>query len=163
MNQALQEADTIFMREALVEAKVAFEEREVPIGAIITKNNHIIARGHNRRRALKDITSHAEMMCLRDLSTHIDTFQLGDYTIYSTLEPCAMCSGAIIHYGIGRVVYGAKDLKLGASGSSWNFLEQAGISVTSGILDEECRDILYSFFERELGKPSKIWEDIELE
>ncbi len=151
------------MKEALVEAELAFSEGEVPIGAVALKNGEIVARGYNRRRALNDITAHAEMMCLRDLSPKLNRLNLNDITIFSTLEPCAMCAGAMIHYGMKRVVYGARDLKLGADGSSFNFLSESGIEIISGILDEECRQILYKFFESELGRPSKIWEDIELE
>lgn len=155
-------SDISFMREALLEARAALDEGEVPIGAVAVSNGKIIARGHNRRRALSDITAHAEMICLRNLSPSLNGLNLSGITIYSTLEPCAMCAGAMIHYGAERVVFGASDLKLGASGSACNFLEQAGIPVTPSILHVECTDILLAFFERELGHPSKTWEDIKL-
>jgi len=155
--------DIEFMLEALKEARMALDEGEVPIGAVAVRDGKVIARGHNRRRALNDITAHAEMQCLREFDPNSNGLYLEGVTIYSTLEPCSMCSGAMIHYGCSRVVYGAKDLKLGASGSRYNFLEDAGIDVSSGVLDEECREILYGFFKTEIGMPSKAWEDIELE
>lgn len=155
--------DDEFMVEALDEAGKAFADGEVPIGAVAVKNGRVVAKGHNRRRALSDITAHAEMMCLRDLSKSLNGLSLKNITIYSTLEPCAMCAGAMIHYGVERVVWGAKDLKLGASGSAYDFFNGSGIDVQSGVSDLECREILYRFFEKELGKKSKCWEDIELE
>jgi len=151
------------MLEALREAEIGYEEGEVPIGAVAVRDGKIVAMGHNRRRALSDITAHAEMMCLRNLSHELDGFDLGEITIYSTLEPCAMCAGAMIHYGIGRVVYGARDLRLGADGSEYNFLDDAKIEVTGGVLDRECREILYKFFEKETGTASRTWQDIALE
>lgn len=151
------------MREALEEARRAEAEGEVPIGAVAVRNGRVVARGHNRRRALKDITAHAEMMALRDLSTNLSSFDLHDITIYSTLEPCAMCSGAMLHYGVGRVVYGAKDLKLGAVDSVYDVARGNGLSVTAGVLSGECSEILLKFFQRELGYLAKEWEDIALE
>ena len=159
----MQSDDEKFMKEALGEAAAGFMSGEVPIGAVAVYDGEIVARAHNERRALKDITAHAEMMCLRELSPGLDKLNLAGYTIYTTLEPCAMCAGAMIHYRISRVVYGTKDLKLGASGSAFNFLENAGIEVTGGVLDEDCREILYRFFKQEIGYTSKKWEDIELE
>ncbi len=155
--------DEEFMQDALDEAQKALDEGEVPIGAVAVKEGKVVARGHNQRRALNDITAHAEMQCLRELDPDNNGLYLEGVTIYSTLEPCAMCSGAMIHYGCSRVVYGASDLKLGASGSRYSFLEDACIPVIKGVLDDKCRRILYGFFEAELGKPSKVWEDIELE
>jgi len=155
--------DIEFMREALAEAKTGYSEGEVPIGAVAVRNGRILARGHNQRRLLNDLTAHAEMMCLRKIGPFLDDLDLSDITIYSTLEPCSMCAGAMVHYRIGRVVFGAKDLRLGASGSKLDLLCTNGIEVVSGVLDNECREVLYRFFEHELGKPSKSWEDIELE
>jgi tRNA(adenine34) deaminase len=159
----MENIDEKFMREALGEAAIGFMSGEVPIGAVAVYEGDIVARGHNRRRALKDITAHAEMMCLRDLSPSLEKLDLSGYTIYSTLEPCSMCAGAMIHYHVSRVVFGAKDLKLGAAGSAYDFLRDAGIEVVGGVLDEDCREILYKFFKKELGRESKKWEDIELE
>jgi len=150
------------MAEAVSEARLGLAEGEVPIGSVAVRDGRIIARGHNRRNALADITAHAEMMCLRDLSTRIDTFELGDVTIYSTLEPCAMCLGAMIHYRVGRVVYGERDVLLGACGSAMDFASQVPIAVTSGVLRDACRQPLLEFFAHQLGHPATRWEDIEL-
>ncbi len=151
------------MKEALEQAREALTEGEVPIGAVAVRDGRIISRGRNRRRALNDITAHAEMMCLRNLDGAIGGLSLAGVTVYSTLEPCAMCAGALVHYGASRVVYGAKDVKLGAAGSAFDILGQGGIEAIGGILETECRRILEAFFEEELGQPSKAWEDIELE
>ena len=152
-----------YMAEAIKEAETGLAEGEVPIGAVAVKDGKIIARGHNRRNQLKDITRHAEIECLNDLSKNLPNgFDLSGITLYSTLEPCAMCSGAMIHYGINHVVYGEKDVINGASGSKFDFLQQAGITVEDGVLRDGCRNILLRFFEQQLGKKTFIWEDIEL-
>jgi tRNA(adenine34) deaminase len=152
-----------FMREALKEAETGLLEGEVPIGAVAVRDGQIVARGHNRRNQLRDITRHAEMECLNDLSKNLSNgFDLSDIVIYSTLEPCAMCSGAMIHYGVKNVVYGEKDLINGAAGSRYDFLKQVKVNVIDSVLRDECRDILLKFFEKQLGKKTVIWEDIEL-
>jgi tRNA(adenine34) deaminase len=160
--------DEKFMAEAIVEAQKGMAEGEVPIGAVAVKGGVVIARGHNKRNALSDITAHAEVVCLRDLSAHYQdhhgnlSFDLSAVTIYSTLEPCAMCLGAMIHYHIGRVVYGERDLLLGACGSRFEFHGQANLEVTGGVLRRESRQPLLDFFEKELGHKSNKWMDIEL-
>jgi tRNA(adenine34) deaminase len=152
-----------FMHEAIKEAEAGLAEGEVPIGAVAVKDGHIIARGHNRRNQMTDITRHAEMECIHDLSKSLDgNFDLSDIIIYSTLEPCAMCSGAMIHYGVKNVIYGEVDLVNGAAGSKYDFLKQAKINITAGVLRQECRDILLKYFEQQLGHKSVIWKDIEL-
>lgn len=152
-----------YMLAALEEAKIGLAEGEVPIGAVAVRDGKIIARGHNRRIQMTDITRHAEMECLHDLSKNLaNGFNLSDIIIYSTLEPCAMCSGAMIHYGVKTVIYGEKDLINGAAGSHYDFLIQVKTNIVSGILRAKCREILLQFFERQLGKKSVIWEDIEL-
>ena len=154
--------DASFMAEAVEEAVSRLTDGEVPIGAVAVRDGRVVARGHNRRNALRDITAHAEMMCLRDLSKGIDSFELGDVTIYSTLEPCAMCLGAMIHYRVGRVVFGERDLLLGACGSAMDLARGRGIEVVAGVERQPCRGVLLAFFERELGHPATRWEDIEL-
>jgi tRNA(adenine34) deaminase len=154
--------DEKFMAEAVAEARQGFEEGEVPIGAVAVQHDRIIARGHNRRNALSDITAHAEMVCLRNLSDQGLGFDLSDVTIYSTLEPCAMCTGAMIHYKIGRVVFGEIDIIAGACGTKYSFHTQAGLSVFGGVLRKESRQPLLDFFKKELGYLSNCWMDIEL-
>jgi tRNA(adenine34) deaminase len=157
------EADDEFMGQALAEARAALAEGEVPIGAVAVRDGRVIARGHNRRVALRDITAHAEMVCLRDLSARLGLeFDLSDVTLYSTLEPCAMCSGAMIHHRVGRCVWGERDLLLGAAGSAMDILVPGGVDSRGGVLREECRAPLLEFFERQLGRPSTEWEDIRL-
>jgi len=156
------ELDDFFMREALKKAEEAEREGEVPIGAVAVKDGEIVARGHNRRRGLSDITAHAEIMALRELSPGLDSMDLSGITIYSTLEPCAMCAGAMLHYGVARIVYGARDLKLGAVDSRFCVLKGSEVEVTGGVLRDECTAILLKFFEKELGRPSREWEDIAI-
>jgi tRNA(adenine34) deaminase len=154
--------DEKFMAEAVAEALKGFAEGEVPIGAVAVKGGKIVARGHNKRNALSDVTAHAEMICLRNLSSKGLEFNLSDVTIYSTLEPCAMCAGAMIHYKIGRVVFGEIDIIAGACGTKYNFHQQAGLDVTGGVMRVESRQPLLDFFEKQLGRKSNCWMDIEL-
>ena len=155
-----EQTDAAYMKAALREAEKALKEGEVPIGAVAVSRGTIIARGHNRRRALDDITAHAEMMCLRELSPNSNGLDLSEVTVYSTLEPCAMCAGAMIHYGANRVVFGATDKKLGAAGGHDKYLAESNVEVKGGVLKDECRQILLDFFEKELGVKSNSWEDI---
>jgi tRNA(adenine34) deaminase len=156
------------MAEAIAEAKKGQADGEVPIGAVAVRDGQIIARGHNRRIAQSDITAHAEIQCLRDLSRRaLDEggnlkFDLSDVTIYSTLEPCAMCLGAMIHYRIERIVFGERDILLGACGSHFDFARAAGIEVCGGVLRRESRQPLLDYFAEQLGRPSFLWRDIKL-
>jgi tRNA(adenine34) deaminase len=155
--------DEAFMREALAEARAGLAEGEVPIGAVAVRGGQVVARGHNHRNALRDITAHAEMVCLRDLGSRPGlTFDLSDLTVYSTLEPCAMCSGAMIHYRVGRCVWGERDLLLGAAGSALHFLNRSAVRSEGGVLRAECRAPLLEFFAAQFGRPSCEWEDIRL-
>jgi len=154
--------DSKFMAEAIAEAKKGFADGEVPIGAVAVRAGKIVARGHNRRNMLKDITAHAEIMCLRDLSKGINNLDLSDVTIYSTLEPCAMCLGAMIHYNVKRIVFGEHDLLGGACGSRFEFDKTANVDVDDGVLKQECRDVLLDYFENQLGRKSYRWKDIDL-
>ena len=150
------------MAAALAAARQGMSAGEVPIGAVAVRDNLIVARGHNRRNSLLDITAHAEMSCLRDLSSRQFDFDLSDITVYSTLEPCAMCLGAMIHYKIGRIVFGEYDLIAGACGSKYEFHKIAGVNVVSGIYRAPCRQILLDYFKSQLGHESVRWNDIEL-
>jgi tRNA(adenine34) deaminase len=154
--------DEKFMSEAVAEALKGLAEGEVPIGAVAVKDGQIIARGHNRRNALSDITAHAEMMCLRNLSSQGLDFDLSGITIYSTLEPCAMCTGTMIHYKISRVVFGEIDIIAGACGTKYDFHKQAGLVAVGGVYRRESRQPLLDYFEKELGHKSNRWMDIEL-
>ena len=154
--------DEKFMAEAVAEALKGFSEGEVPIGAVAVKDGQVVARGHNRRNALSDITAHAEMVCLRNLSAKGLDFDLSGVTIYSTLEPCAMCTGTMIHYKIKRVVFGEIDIIAGACGTKYDFNKQAGLIAVGGILRQESRQPLLDYFEKELGHKSNRWMDIEL-
>ncbi|MHC4916489.1 MAG: nucleoside deaminase [Planctomycetota bacterium] len=157
------DADRDFMLEAVAEARRGLAEGEVPIGAVAVRGGAVVARGRNRRIALGDITAHAEMVCLRDLSSRAGLeFDLADVTVYSTLEPCAMCAGAMVHYRVGRCVWGERDLLLGAAGSTLDVLGSGGVQSTGGVLRAECRAPLLEFFEEQIGRPSFQWEDIRL-
>jgi tRNA(adenine34) deaminase len=142
--------DIYFMIIALEEAKKAFEKAEAPIGAIVVKDNEIISRGHNLRESLQDPTAHAELLAIRDAAAKLGRWRLTDCTVYVTLEPCAMCAGAMVLARIKRLVYGASDPKAGAVGSLMNvlLLEKLNhqVDVESGILEKECGGILSDFF-----------------
>lgn len=133
------------MREALREAKNAFNEDEVPIGCIIVWNDRIIARAYNRTEQLKDFTAHAEMQAFTSASDYLSSKYLNECTLYVTLEPCAMCSGASFWTQLGKIVYGAHDQKRGISAVSDRILHPK-TQVIGGILEAECASILGDFF-----------------
>ncbi len=144
------EKDEKFMKVALKEAYKSFALDEVPVGVVIVKDDKIIARGHNLRETKQDPTGHAEIIAIKKASKKLKSWRLIDCTLYVTLEPCSMCAGAIMWSRIKRVVYGAKDIKGGAIGSSFNLFEQKGINhkpeVTSGVLENEASTLLKDFF-----------------
>ena len=144
--------DDYFMSEALKEARKAFELDEVPIGAVIVHNNEIIARGYNRRNTDKNPLMHAEIIAINEAAKVIGDWRIEDCTIYVTVEPCPMCSGAIVQARIPNVVYGAPNPKAGCGGSVINLLQMEKLnhrcSVKSGILEDECRAIMKEFFSR---------------
>ena len=150
------EKEIKYMREAIKEAKKAELIDEVPIGCVIVKNDKIIARGHNVRESKKTPLGHAEIIAIEKACKKLGGWRLEDCDIYITLEPCIMCSGAIIQSRIRHIYYGADDLKGGALGSSINVLEASGINhhplVTSGILKEECSEIITKYFKRKRNK-----------
>ena len=142
-------SDEKYMSIALDEAKKAYDEGEVPVGAIIVKNGEIISVAHNNREATNDATGHAETLAIRKACEIIGSWRLEDCELYVTLEPCPMCMGAIINSRIKRVVYGAKDAKAGACGSVLNLTSYPlnhKPAVVSGIMCDECADILSDFF-----------------
>ena len=139
-----------YMKEALKEAKKAELIDEVPIGCVIVKDDKIIARGHNQRETNRNPTGHAEIIAINKASKKLKSWRLEGCDIYVTLEPCIMCSGAIIQSRISKVYYGASDPKGGALGSSINVLEANNINhhpeVISGVLKEECSKIITNYF-----------------
>ena len=145
-----------FMKEAIKEAKKAELIDEVPIGCVIVKDDKIVARGHNVRETKKTPLGHAEIVAIDKASKKLNKWRLDDCDIYITVEPCIMCSGAIIQSRIRHIYYGARDLKGGAIESSINVLEAKNINhhpeVTSGILEEECSNIISQYFKRKRVK-----------
>lgn len=143
--------DEYFMREALAEAEKAHQAGEVPVGAVVVdKEGRIIGRGHNLVVAGHDPSGHAEIIALRNASQNIKNYRLDNCAIYVTLEPCSMCSGAIIGARLTRLVYGAKDQKAGAVESVFKLFDERRVNhhtdVTAGVLEEDCLRILQSFF-----------------
>jgi len=145
----MNESDIFYMKEALKEAKKAGDEKEVPIGAVIVKDDEIISRGHNLRETLQKSTAHAEIVAIESACEALNTWRLEDCTMYVTVEPCPMCAGAMIQSRIKRVVYGASDNKTGAHVSNINvfsgtFTHQ--VEVVPHIMREESRTLLKNFF-----------------
>ncbi len=139
--------DQYFMQQALRQAKLAFDAGEIPVGALVVWDNKIISRGHNQVERLNDSTAHAEIIAMTSAFNELGTKYLPEATLYITLEPCLMCSGAIYWSKLGRIVYGAEDLKNGykkTTGSNWPFHPKA--QLTSGILAEECAQLMRDFF-----------------
>lgn len=149
-------SDQEAMELALSEARQAAESGEVPIGAVAVYNGAVIARGQNRVLREKDPTAHAEIVAVRDAAAGVGNYRLNGVTLYVTLEPCAMCAGAMIHARIDRLVYGAADPKAGAAGSVLSVLNHPQLNhqmqVEQGVLAEEAGELLRSFF-RERRNP----------
>ena len=139
-----------FMKEALKEAKKAYEKLEVPVGAVIVKNGKIIARAHNQKETKFDTTKHAEILAIQKASKKLKSWRLLDCDMYVTLEPCSMCAGAIINSRIRKVYIGSNDEKTGAVGSVLNLFTDYkfnhNVQFEKGILDNECKKILQDFF-----------------
>ncbi len=142
--------DTAYMQLALELASEAAKNGEVPVGAIIVKDGVVVGRGSNAPISMHDPTAHAEIIALREASAHLGNYRLVDCTLYVTLEPCAMCSGAILHARISRLVYGASDPKTGACGSVINVMAEPKLNhhtkIVSGIMTGECGELLSNFF-----------------
>jgi len=139
--------DTYFMKQAIAQAKKAYEKDEVPVGAVIVCNNQIIARAHNYTETLNDVTAHAEMQAFTAAADYLGGKYLNECTLYVTLEPCIMCGGAAYWTQLKKVVYGAKDHKRGISSLSQNVLHPR-TEVKGDFLQEECAKLLSSFFKR---------------
>jgi tRNA(adenine34) deaminase len=138
-------SDEYFMKEALKEAKLAYEKDEVPVGAVIVHNNKIIARGHNLTETLNDVTAHAEMQAFTAASNFIGGKYLSECILYVTLEPCLMCAGASFWTQIGKIVYGADDPKRGYSLLKKKILHPS-TKVKQGTLSDDCAQIIKDFF-----------------
>lgn len=142
--------DAIFMQQAISQARNAWALGEVPVGALVVKDGQIIATGFNQPIGTHDPTAHAEIMALRAAATILGNYRLPGCELYVTLEPCAMCAGAMMHARLARVVYGAADPKTGACGSVLNLFEQEKLNhhteVSPGVLAEECGTLLKEFF-----------------
>jgi tRNA(adenine34) deaminase len=151
--------DEYFMRQALREARGAYDEGEVPIGCVIVKDGKIVGRGRNHMETLRDPTAHAEILAMGAASGSLENWRLEGCTLYVTLEPCPMCAGAILNGRIAKVVYGSKDKRLGALGSAYNILEgnplNREIETVGGVLGEECLEMLRAFFQDLRKRPNK--------
>ena len=138
------------MKEALKEAKKAYEKKEIPVGAVIVKDNKIIARAHNIKEEKNDTTKHAEILAIQKASKKLNSWRLNDCIMYVTLEPCSMCAGALIQSRIKKVCIGTMDKKTGACGSILNLLEDFKfnhkVEIETGIMQKECEEILKDFF-----------------
>ena len=148
-----------YMYAALQEAQKAFDDDEVPVGAVVVHRNRIIGRGYNQVEKLKDATAHAEMIAITAASNNLQNWRLNECSIYVTLEPCIMCTGALLSSRINELYFAASDIKFGACGSLHNLAEDSKtnhtIKVYSGVLAKESEDLLKSFFTKKRVKSLK--------
>jgi tRNA(adenine34) deaminase len=139
------------MMMALEEARLAAEEGEVPVGAVLVKDDEVLARTHNLREATGNPMDHAELLALKEGASWLGGWRLDGSTLYVTLEPCPMCAGALVQARVARLVFGARDMKLGAAGSRYNLVSDEitnhRLDVLDGILEQECRNLLREFFD----------------
>ncbi len=144
------DADTVWMQEALTLARQAEKVGEVPVGAVVVKDGAIVARGWNHPIAAQDPTAHAEIEAMRAAARSLGNYRLTDTVLYVTLEPCAMCAGAMVHARVRRLVFGAADPRAGAAGSVFNVVQAAPMNhrleVTAGVMAEECGELRKRFF-----------------
>ncbi len=144
------EQDQRYMRVAIDQAEIARENGDVPVGAVIVHEGHLIAKAYNQREQLQDPTAHAEIIALTQAAEAVGNWHLDNCTIYVTLEPCAMCAGALVLARMDRLVYGCDDPKTGACGSLYNIVQDERLNhrleVTSGVMEDECRRQLQGFF-----------------
>ena len=144
------ERDNFFMSRALELALEAQSAGEVPVGAVIVKDGVIVGEGWNRPISTRDPSAHAEMIAMRAAARALDNYRLLETSLYVTLEPCAMCSGAMVHARVKRLVYAATDPRAGAAGSLFNIVQHAALNhrveISTGVMSEECSGLLRSFF-----------------
>jgi len=142
--------DELWMRYAMQLAEKAWEQQEVPVGAVLVRGGIMLGEGYNQTLQQHDPSAHAEIMALRAAGRQVGNYRLPDSTLYVTLEPCAMCAGALVHARIGRVVFGAFDPKTGAAGSVFNLLSDERhnhqVTVQGGVLQSACAEQLQAFF-----------------
>ena len=159
------QSDHYFMGEALRQAARAFEAEEVPVGAVVVREGRIIARASNQVELLKDATAHAEMLAITQAEEAVGDWRLNDCTLYVTKEPGPMCAGAIVPARFGRVVFGTSDPKAGAAGSAMNLLQFPTLNhrceITRGVREEECRQLLLTFFTEQREKNEKARKKAE--
>lgn len=152
--------DEHFMSLAINEARKASYLDEVPVGAIIVKDGKIISRGHNNRESSLDPTSHAEINAIRKACKKLKSWRLEGCSIYVTIEPCSMCAGTLLWTRIDQIIYGAKDLKGGALGSSYNIFDVPNINhhpiIKSGVLETECKTIIQDYFKTKRNNKKQI-------
>src|SRR5262245_51738584 len=145
------QGDAYWMELALELARSAAAAGEVPVGAVVVKDGEVVGRGHNRNLTDNDPTAHAELVALRDAAARLGNHRLVGCTIFATIEPCAMCAGAMVHSRLARLVYGASDPKAGAAGSVLTVLNHPQLNhrmeVTAGVLADQCSEVLTSFFQ----------------
>ncbi len=148
-------ADERFMREALILAREAERDGEVPVGAILVREGEVIGRGRNRPVSSGDPTAHAEILAVREAAAAIGNYRLEGTTLYVTLEPCAMCAGALVHARVGRLVFGARDLRFGAVRSKFRLADSEllnhRVEITEGVLAADCVGLLQEFFNGKRG------------
>jgi tRNA(adenine34) deaminase len=142
--------DSGWMRLALEQARLAAQADEVPVGALVIKDGQIVGRGHNRTLLDNDPTAHAEIVALRQAAARLGNHRLAGCSMFATIEPCAMCAGALIQARLDRLVYGASDPKAGAAGSVLEVLNHPSLNhkmtITAGVLEHECSEVLQRFF-----------------
>jgi len=152
--------DERFMRMAIEAARIAEDNGDVPIGAVIVYKDQIIGKAYNQREQLKDPTAHAEIIALTQAAAALENWHLNGCTMYVTLEPCPMCAGALVLSRMDRLVYGCSDPKTGACGSLYNIVDDERLNhrleVSSGVLAGECREQLQSFFERRRDENAEL-------
>jgi tRNA(adenine34) deaminase len=148
--------DEQWMQKAILLAREAQEQGEVPVGAVIVRDGVLVGEGFNRPIASSDPSAHAEMIAIRQAGIQLNNYRLPETTLYVTLEPCPMCAGAMVHARIGRVVFGVPDSRTGAAGSVMNVLQTDSLNhrceITPGVLQSECTDMLKEFFRARRSK-----------
>jgi tRNA(adenine34) deaminase len=151
--------DEHFMQQALKEAERAFEANEVPVGAVAVYKNQVIGRGHNRTEHLQDPTAHAEIIAITAAANTLGTWRLEDVTVYTTIEPCIMCAGALVLARVKKIVFGARDEKFGGCGSIFNIVQEKRlnhqIEVVEGVMAAQAAALMKEFFEKKRRKAAK--------